>query len=64
MNNKKIKNSDLSADIEMYFRQIIELSTLMLNDNCVSAINVLTLRELAEKGLDKIQELSLDYSCE
>lgn len=53
MKDNKTRNSDLNADIEMYFRQIIELSNLMLNDNCVSTINILTLRELAEKGLNK-----------
>lgn len=59
MADKNAKNSDLNADIEMYFQQIIELSTLMLNESCVSPINVLTLRELAEKGLQKAQSLLL-----
>lgn len=33
MADKNAKTSDLNADIEMYFQQIIELSTLMLNES-------------------------------
>lgn len=45
---------DIMADIEMSFRQIISLTDLMFECNNTIAPNVLTIRDLAEAGLNKI----------
>lgn len=44
---------DFNADIEMCFRQIISLSDLMLEHNGEDVPNILTIRDLAQLGLEK-----------
>lgn len=44
---------DINADIEMSFRQIISLADLMLECNNEIVPNVLTIRDLAQTGLNK-----------
>ena len=48
-----MNEEDRHADIEMYFKQIISLADLMLETNNNSMQNILTLRDLAESGLNK-----------
>lgn len=50
-------NEDINADIEMSFRQIISLADLMLECNNEIIPNILTIRDLAEAGLCKFQEI-------
>ena len=45
---------DLKADSQMYLQQIIELSELMLENNKFSTPNIMTLRDLAQNCLEKI----------
>ena len=50
--------SDILADTSLYFRQIIALVDLMLaNSNIEETPNLMTLKELAESGLNKIEIL-------
>ncbi len=50
--------SDILADTSLYFRQIIALVDLMLaNSNIEETPNLITLKELAESGLNKIEIL-------
>lgn len=52
------KNEDLITDTSLYFRQIIALVDLMLiNSNIEETPNLMTLKELAESGLNKIEIL-------
>ena len=49
------KYEDLIADTSLYFRQIIALVDLMIvNSNIEDTPNLMTLKELAESGLNKI----------
>ena len=52
-----MKQEDIYADVEMSFRQIISLSDLMLENNNVLIANILTIRDLADAGLNKIIRL-------
>lgn len=47
---------DKNADIEMYFNQIISLSDLMLETQNFSIPNILTIRDLAQHGYEKVLE--------
>lgn len=50
--------SDILVDTSLYFRQIIALVDLMLaNSNIEETPNLMTLKELAESGLNKIEIL-------
>jgi len=48
-----MNQEDFNANIEMYFRQIISLTDLMLEHNNENTPNILTIRDLAQLGLDK-----------
>ncbi len=47
-----MNKEDNNAEIEMYYRQIISLADLMLN-NTEDIPNILTIRDLAQNGLEK-----------
>ena len=49
-----MNKEDINADIEMYFKQIISMADLMIEKNNESVPNVLTIRDLAQLGLNKI----------
>ena len=49
---------DILADKEMYFSQIIHLIDLILNQNNLDSENILTPRDLAELGKNKINKLN------
>lgn len=50
-----MNKEDFNADIEMCFRQIVSLSDLMLeHNNNENVPNILTIRDLAQAGLGKI----------
>ncbi len=46
-----MNKEDVSAEIEMYFRQIISLTDLMLEHSNDNMPNILTIRDLAQTGL-------------
>lgn len=46
-----MNQEDISAEIEMYFRQIISLADLMLEHGNNNMPNILTVRDLAQAGL-------------
>lgn len=48
-----MNKEDVTADIEMCFRQIISLTDLMLECHSEITPNILTLRDLAQSGLNK-----------
>lgn len=48
-----MNKEDAIADIEMYFRQIISMSDLMLNNHEEISPNILIIRDIAQAGLDK-----------
>lgn len=48
-----MNKEDINADIQMCFRQIISLTDLMLECNNEIVLNILTLRDLAQSGLNK-----------
>lgn len=52
-----MNKEDIGAEIEMYFRQIISLTDLMLEHNSENTPNILTIRDLANIGLEKISHL-------
>jgi hypothetical protein len=52
-----MKQEDIQAEIEMSFQQIIALTDLMLEHNNENSPNILTIRDLAQVGLEK--QLSL-----
>lgn len=52
-----MEKEDINADVEMNFRQIIALVDLMLEHDTNIVPNVLTIRDLAEAGLCKFQEI-------
>lgn len=45
---------DLKANIEMYFLQIRDLTDLMIENQMYSTPNLITIRDLAQSGLDKL----------
>ena len=47
-----MNKEDINADIEMRFRQIISLTDLMLECNNEITPNILTIRDLAQSGLN------------
>lgn len=49
-----MNQDDINADVEMCFRQILSISDLMLECNNQSIPNILTIRDLAQTGIDKI----------
>lgn len=51
-----INNQDLLADVEMYFKQIRELTALILHAESTEMTNILTINELAENGHNKLSE--------
>lgn len=51
---------DLYADIEMYFNQIISLTDLMIECNNQITPNILTIRDLAQSGLNKFISIQCD----
>lgn len=54
-----MNKEDLNADIEMYFRQIVSLSELMLECNSGEiAPTILVIRDLAHSGLNKFVRLT------
>lgn len=48
-----MEKEDINANIEMYFKQIISLTDLMLEAHNEIAPNILTIRDLAQSGLEK-----------
>ena len=52
-----MNKEDINADIEMCFRQIISLTDLMLECSNENTPNVLTIRDLAQSGLNKTVNL-------
>lgn len=54
-----MNKDDISADIEMCFRQIISLTDLMLECESATIPNILTIRDLAQTGLDKCMNLDI-----
>jgi hypothetical protein len=50
-------SDDINANIEMYFRQIIALTDLMLEAHNENMPNILTIRDLAQSGLVKAVKL-------
>ena len=48
-----MNQEDFNVDIEMCFAQIISLTDLMLEHKSENAPNILTIRGLAETGLEK-----------
>ena len=53
-----MNKEDINASIEMYFRQIISLTDLMLEINNDISPNILTIRDLAQAGLNKSISIS------
>lgn len=47
-----MNQEDFNADMEMCFRQIISLTDLMLELDNENAPNILTIRDLAQAGLN------------
>jgi len=59
MNIEENTISYILADTSLYFKQIIALVDLMLiNSNIEDTPNLMTLKELAEIGLNKIEILN------
>lgn len=54
-----MNKEDISADIEMSFRQIISLTDLMLEHTDENTPNILTIRDIAQTGLHKF--INIDY---
>lgn len=52
-----MNKQDVNADIEMSFRQIISLTDLMLECNNEIVPNILTIRDLAQCGLNKFSQI-------
>lgn len=52
-----MNTEDKKADIKMRFQQIISVLDLMLENNSQDSINLLTIREIAEKGLNIASDL-------
>jgi hypothetical protein len=50
-------SEDNNADIEMCFKQIISLTDLMLEIHSQNIPNILTIRDLAQSGLEKVAKL-------
>jgi len=48
-----MNKDDINADIEMSFRQILSLTDLMLEAQNENVPNILTIRDLAQTGLEK-----------
>lgn len=48
---------DLKIDIEMYFKQIMALADLMINEKPLESPNLFTLRDIAQIGLEHAQRL-------
>ena len=53
-----MNQEDFNVDIEMCFAQIISLTDLMLEHKSENAPNILTIRGLAEAGLEKQSKVS------
>lgn len=53
-----MNKDDINADIEMSFKQIISLTDLMLEHGNKDVPNILTIRDLAERGLEKQLKLT------
>lgn len=49
--------NDINANIEMYLKQILALADLMLETYSEDIPNILTIRDLAQAGLNKASEL-------
>ena len=52
-----MNQEDFNADIEMNFRQIISLADLMMEHNNENVPNILTIRDLAQSGLNKVMSI-------
>jgi len=52
-----MNKEDINADIEMCFKQIISLTDLMLECNNEITPNILTIRDLAQAGLNKTSNI-------
>lgn len=52
-----MSREDINADIEMRFVQIISLADLLLEVDDKITPNILTLRDIAQSGLNKMQEI-------
>lgn len=49
-----MNQEDFNADIEMYFLQIVSLTDLILECNNDFAPNMLTIRDIAQAGINKM----------
>lgn len=54
-----MNKDDINADIEMCFTQIISLADLMLECNNEITPNILTIRDLAQAGLNKSMNICI-----
>ena len=59
-----MNQEDFNADIEMCFTQIISLADLMLEHKIENAPNILTIRDLAQNGLNRIVNIELSGTIE
>ena len=48
-----MKKEDINAEVEMNFRQIISLTDLLMEHDKENIPNILTIRDLAQVGLEK-----------
>lgn len=53
----EMDKSDLIADIEMRFKQIISLTSLMMDCNTELTPNILTIQDIAQSGLNNVESL-------
>lgn len=54
------EKEDLLQDVAMYFRQIDEISNLMIQADTFAVENLLTIRDLVALASDKIKKFSLE----
>jgi hypothetical protein len=52
-----MEKEDITANVEMSFQKIISLTDLLLEHDGNSTANILTIRDLAQAGLNKFQFL-------
>lgn len=52
-----MNQDDFNADIEMCFKQIVSLTDLMLEHENENVPNILTIRDLAQTGLNKVASI-------
>lgn len=53
-----MNKENIGADIEMNFKQIISLTDLMLKSKNEEVPNILTIRDIAQQGLNKFMSIN------